>query len=463
MTIASAITALNPSIWFPLNGGAAGTILNQGTSSNNGTLSGSFDFNTIGPEPGTVGLRLYVTGQLITGVMDLTGFVPQTLGFWAQCLGGGVINQSYPILGIGDPANRSTRGPCIFENHAAAQQPRYSARYAVATSGNATPQDPKNGWHWVVAVYTAGTNGCSIYIDGFAAVQGNQSGTNQLATDPLLLRCDEEIVVSNVCWWGSALSAAQIASVANEKALWPSGEPINRAPTSGGGGGGGLTPDQATQLSEIDTKTDDIPGLVTASEYISDTVNVINGFVQDTNTRVQDLQAQMADAQGKLDTLLASVGASLEAQVADISSFVQRVFQTGAGIALSTPIGSMLSHPDPNLLQASSSTFVISGRGTCPSPGVLSFGNVFGVQWEATTIPIRAGYRSGVIDEYNQRLVQFVRYFIEPHTGILYAGDIADFDFQNYTWFWDRPFPHQIDYDVLPGFELTCRWVFFTP
>lgn len=463
MTIATAIAATSPGLWWKCDEGGGSTLVNSGSLANNGTISGAVDLTVGGPEAGTTALRLFPTGLVTSNGMDITSPQPSTWSFMISMPANGPVSTVLYWAWVGNITDPAARGLSLYEYHTTAGSPAWVYRFGLAQTVNGIPTTNKDQWHhFLVTMDGTAANGLKSYLDG--SLQQTFTVTtpvNAVNSDPLRLQSAQDIVLAHVCYWPRVLSTGEISSIALALPGWPYG-----GGGSGGGsagGGGGLTDDQAAQLAAIDTKTDALPGITAAVSYISDTVNTINGFVQDTNDRVQALQSQMTEVLGGLDTILASVGSALEATVNDIGTFVQRVFQTGAGAFLSTPIGSLLAHPDPNLLSASSSTFVISGRGTCPSPGVLSYGNVFGIQWTATTTPIRAGYRSGVIDEYNQRLVQFVRYFLEPHTGTLYAGDIADFAFQNYTWFWDRPFPHQIDYDVLPGFELTCRWIFFTP
>lgn len=463
MSIASAISALSPNLWYKLDSDTGSTVVNSGSLSNNGSLSGSYDFLSPGPELGTHGLRLYSTGQCVSAAMDLAGLANVTLAMWVSCDATGTTSTNYPVLGIGDVANRMARGPLIYENHSTVGQPQFWGRWAADLGLGVTLTEPRKFWHWIAWTWTTGTSNAKSYLDGQLISTRTTSGiVAALNTDPLLLRSDEPMVVTHACFWNRVLSATELLSVASEIAPWPYTVPINQPP-DGGGGGGGLTPAQDTTLTEIDTKTDDIPGLVAASTYISDTVNVINGYVQDTNTRVQELQTQVASLQGAVDGILASIGAELEAKVDEIRTGITKNLVTAEGSILSSAVGGLIAHPDPAYLHETATSFTLSGRGIADPPGPLGFANVYGIRWRATTIPTQAGLRDGTVREFIHRLVQFALWYPDSTTLDNDVWDVHDSRFEEYTWLWQRYHPWEIRYDVCPGFVLTCHWILWSP
>lgn len=337
MTISSAIAALSPSIWYKLDESGA-TAVNSGSQSNNGTYSGSYDQLEPGPEEGTFATRLYVGGQVLSGVMDLTTFVSQSMGLWVSTDASGLINTPYPVMSIGDPANRSARGPRIWDSHSNIGIPSWSTAWQnFSTTAAATPQ-PIRFWHWVVATYAAGTSNIRVYVDGQPGTFTTLGTvTALLATDRLLIRSDQPVVVSHACWFGGVLTQTQIQSVSNELATWPYSQPINTPPPNPTGGSGGLTEDQAAQLGRIEGYTDDIPGLVDASTYIAGKVNTIEGKVDIVNAKLDHVLANWV---GYSEVTLPILTSYIE-QIID--SVTATVTQLSGDVPVS--VGRILSQP----------------------------------------------------------------------------------------------------------------------
>src|SRR5262249_41112442 len=121
------------------------------------------------------------------------------------------------------------------------------------------------------------------------------------------------------------LTQTQIQSVSSQLAQWPYTVPINLPPPAPSGGGG-LTSDQAAQLTDIQTKVADIPGLVDASNFISSTVNTILGKVNQIKADPTQLRANgVAGVQSVIDAVTATI--------------------TNAGGALQKTIGALFSSP----------------------------------------------------------------------------------------------------------------------
>lgn len=257
MTIATAIAALSPSIWLKLDETSGTTAANGGSRTDVGTYSGSYQQGMPGPETGTFATRLFSGGQIQLGPMDISGFPDQTLACWVSMDASGTVNTNYPIVTIGDTANRLNRGPQLVENHTAIGGVRYLGRYSTQNGASVIPADPNHGWHFLVVTFHNASQSMITYIDGVAPAGITPLGTNPLIGDPLLIRCDEPCVIAHVCWFGGVLTQTQIQTVSGQLAQWPYTLPINTPPDlSGGGGGGGLTTDQAAQLARVDTNTD---------------------------------------------------------------------------------------------------------------------------------------------------------------------------------------------------------------
>lgn len=376
MTIASAITALSPSIWYKLDG-STGSETNSGSQTNPATITGSIDQGVAGPEEGTFATRLFSGGQVLSGVMDLSTLVGQTLAMWISTDATGFTATIYPVLGIGDPANRLTRGPLLTENHTSIGSPAFGARYgANATPHQGTPQ-PQRFWHWIVATFASGTTNMKVYVDGVIGSPVTiATPSNPLATDRLLLKCDEPVVVAHMCWFGAVLSQTQIQSVSNELATWPYSLPINIQPITGGTGGGGLTEDQAAQLTNIENHTNDIPGLVDASTYIANTVNTINGKVDVVNAKLDHVLANWDGYTGVTLPILTGYINQI------IESVTARFTQSAEDIAVG--IGTLLSSP---LSQFFSSQDLSGGRQCVRLDMDISFSAFYGIQLVITDYP----------------------------------------------------------------------------
>lgn len=337
MTIASAIAALSPSIWLKLDETTGTTANNSGSRTDDGVFSGSYDQGITGPEVGTFATRLYTGGQVQLGPMDLTTFVDQSIGLWVSTDASGAINTTFPLVYIGDPANPLSRGPMIAENHTVAGQPRWAMMHhgsVLATNGVVAPL---LFWHWVVITYTTGTNGAKLYLDGTLAATSTLAGTlTNVITDPLIIRCNEPVVVAHVCWFGGVLTQTQIQTVSSQLAPWPYTVPINTPPPESGGGGG-LTTDQAAQLSNIDTNTqpsgpiqNDLNTLLSNwAGYTSVTLPSLQDMLNHISGQVTDVQNTLADfADGVLHDLVDGVNAILDGITATWDDGVSAVQHT---------------------------------------------------------------------------------------------------------------------------------------
>ena len=387
MTLASAIALLNPNLWLKLDEGSGTTANNSGSLANHGTLTGSYDLSAIGPEIGTTCLRMFSGGLLTTLGMDVTSIAPLSLGCWISMDASGTVGATYPVFGIGDPANPLTRGPIVWENHAALGAPRLNYRWNAGAQGQANLPTPALDWHWIVVTNATGTNGTKLYVDGQLVQQITPTtSVPALSTDPLWLRCDEPLVIAHLCFWGGRLlSQTEIQSVANEKGPWPPDGPINTKTDGGGGGGGGLTSDQAAQLTDIQTKVADIPGITDAVNFISDTVNHIKGVTDDTNVKVAQLQVDVGNIINSLFPQLADVLNDIGAQVTQILDGITSTITNLAG-TVTTTIGKFFDQHSKDVL----GQFNPTGGPTCEQiDWNIGGASYFGVTLTITTRPQR--------------------------------------------------------------------------
>lgn len=460
MTIQSAISALSPNLYWTLGEGAGNTAHNSGSLSNDGTGSGALDWTVRGPEPGTTAVRFATGGQIVGGQMDIGAIRNMTIMFWYSAAGDGTTSVIRPILSIGDVANRMNRGPVVYETHSAINTPVLTARWNQATAATGVAATYAMNWHLFTVVFDQTANLLRCYQDSTPLTTLNMNGNvaAQL-TDPLLLRMDASITLAHVAvWTGSLIGSTQISTIAAQAQGYGYAPPISTI--GGGDGGGGLTPDQATQLSEIDTKTDDIPGMVSALTFISDTVNTTQGLVNEIHSWTNEI---LADTQLLRNIFVDFTGAQLPyvpGSVEEIWNSIRRTFQTAGGLGLNTPIGSAIAHPEQHLLSLRSPEFELSGRGELTTPTFGALSKPYGIWWNTTTIPPEAGYRDGQEVEFIGRLVQFCPMYPELAGGQLYIPEVADFRFKSFYWLWQEFGPQIVLYDVTPGFVLTCRWVY---
>jgi hypothetical protein len=219
------------------------------------------------------------------------------------------------------------------------------------------------------------------------------------------------MVVAHIAFFTRTLTTTEVQTVSSQVQPWPYQIPSNQIPITSITGG--FTDTDRALLTEIDDKT----------------------------TTVTD--TQLPAVQTDTDAILQAVTGPL---------------QTIAGAALSTPIGSLLAHPDVNLLRMHAGSFTLSGRGTLTNADAVNFGGVYGIVWQVTTRPAGAGLTDGFVDEYEERVMQLAVMYIDHLVTNLFVGQTFDTNRDNGVFFWDRYAPHQIGYDITPGYVLTCWW-----
>lgn len=330
MSIASAITALNPYLYWKLDQTSGNIAVDSGTAAKNGTVSGDFAWGVTGSEIGTTGIRLFAGAQIISPAIGALSTTNYSLMFFSTVPAQGGISTTTNVLGLGDFANQATRGVRVGVSSPSVDSLGWVLRGPSTGAPQVNPGVPRAYWHHCCWTTTSTPSISTLpYADGTLQTAASVLGAMWTTTDVLWIQGNTPIVLQHVALFNRVLTQAEIQSVANQIQPWPYHIPGDQPPVStSGGGGGGLTEEQATQLNEIHGWTDDIPGLTAASSFISDTVNTINGKVD--------------QVLGNWNTLTTVVLPAFQNQLNDIQSAVTATVQDGKDLVLKT-IGELLS------------------------------------------------------------------------------------------------------------------------
>lgn len=431
MPLDTAIRALNPVYYWHFGDAAGSTTAHDEIGVTNLTVTGTDPFHVVGPEVGSFGARLWSDTIMLGPNWGVGAWASFSLMLMATVPANGSPPAPVDFMGIGDPANRHVRG-MYFQHYSTAPD---SAATRISGSLNSLPAaiaQPTQTWHLWTWISQLSPQLQGFYDNGtLVASQTFNPGVAPLATDRLWLQSANPIVVAHLAWFPRVLNQAEVQTVSNQVLPWPYQQPINLPSTWLAGG-------------------------------FDPTIQPV--IIAPTDTVTQDLKAQLQAHDDKLQAQLpaiAQIPALLPAvkTVTDqIPAWLTRAFQTVGGLVLQTPIGGLISHPDPNILSLSPEPFVISGRGALSGIPPFNFAGIYGIAWAATGVPLSAGLRDGAVQEYSLRLVQFGVQYFDHNVSNLYVGELVDFHQDNYLWQWTRYNPHQLLYDVTPGFELTCWW-----
>jgi hypothetical protein len=140
---------------------------------------------------------------------------------------------------------------------------------------------------------------------------------------------------------------------------------------------------------------------------------------------------------------------------------VQRVFTDALGVLHSTPLGSLLSHPDMDLLDLPEPPFELRGRGELDHPPGSGRVDVYGLNLLLSQVPPGFGTRDGSVEVYNERLGQFVTMHSVKGTTSQWLTEVMDLHLATMLWLWRTPFPARILYDITPGCAVLAQWVWF--
>jgi hypothetical protein len=82
-----------------------------------------------------------------------------------------------------------------------------------------------------------------------------------------------------------------------------------------------------------------------------------------------------------------------------------------------------------------------------------------GIYFVATLIPVGLGHRHGQSEEYPSRLVQWRTTHVVD--AIEMTTEIVDATTHRQLWKFATQAPHAVQYSILPGVEIVCRYYLF--
>lgn len=107
-----------------------------------------------------------------------------------------------------------------------------------------------------------------------------------------------------------------------------------------------------------------------------------------------------------------------------------------------------------------SEDFLLTGRGSINRPSGSTGIYAYGCRWLIEAAPAGLGKLQGVIDLYEQRIVQFV--LIKGGAGgFEYADQVEEDHRGSGQLSWGVPFPKRLEFSILPGVTLRFRWLLF--
>lgn len=138
---------------------------------------------------------------------------------------------------------------------------------------------------------------------------------------------------------------------------------------------------------------------------------------------------------------------------------VQRAFADALGIVHSTPLGSVLAHPDLAFLDVDGPVFVLTGRGVLDASFTPSPQYSHGMNIVVSQVPPSFGTRDGAMTAWNERIAQLLtEHAVRGGPGRWVTEEI-ELHLARRLWLWATTDPAAIIYDVTPGCALTCQWV----
>jgi hypothetical protein len=103
----------------------------------------------------------------------------------------------------------------------------------------------------------------------------------------------------------------------------------------------------------------------------------------------------------------------------------------------------------------------LTGRGSLNRDQLGLQVAAMGFRWRILVVPPSFGVRDGALQEYIERIAQFVKINAD-NSGELYVDEVTDvfYNLGKLSWSWNN-FPHQILYDITPGCQVEFCWLLF--
>lgn len=133
-----------------------------------------------------------------------------------------------------------------------------------------------------------------------------------------------------------------------------------------------------------------------------------------------------------------------------------------SGLPVVSSVIDFLRGPSRALLRPGSSQ-LLTGRGVLGTSDP-SLGVAFGGTWSWFTVPAEFGFIDGQLDEYFNRMAQFlvIREGARPNPetpGTLYIDEVVDSNAEGGFVTWKIPAPTEVQYDIAPGLAALWRWL----
>lgn len=391
--IRDAHIATDPWLYYPLDDG---TLVDIGSNSHTAALSGDTDLNALGVVRDELALHMGTTGAITSDTLGMNTLGDFSMGCYFMMAPISAWNAYRPLMTIGLAGTTvgSGWGGGLGVNGVSGATPTPlgvgwpSSNFA---SGAAVSQ-PVGFWHHLAMTYTASSRSVTCFTDGAAGSATIMPITTQpfRVSDRLVVSWPfGQCVISHVAFWRFLVTPAMFASIGGFSSNWPPNQQIQVGGGGGGDGGGGgtvlLGDPQAGQLTDIQTKVADIPGLVDAVNFISDTVNHIKGITDDTNVKVGQIQTDVGNIVNTLFPQLADVLNDIGAQVTQILDGITSTITNLAG-TVTTTIGKFFDQHSKDVL----GQFNPTGGPTCEQiDWNIGGASYFGVTLTITTRPQR--------------------------------------------------------------------------
>jgi hypothetical protein len=138
---------------------------------------------------------------------------------------------------------------------------------------------------------------------------------------------------------------------------------------------------------------------------------------------------------------------------------VQTVFADVQGVISSTPLGTLLQHPDHNFLLPFLAPFDLEGRGELIPPSQAGIAQSYGILFQVTRHPPGFGVRDGAVQEWMERIAQLSTLHSIRNSPTMWVTEVLAIHIDTGLWLYDMAGPARILYDVTPGCTLHCEWV----
>jgi hypothetical protein len=114
----------------------------------------------------------------------------------------------------------------------------------------------------------------------------------------------------------------------------------------------------------------------------------------------------------------------------------------------------------PIELLGTSNDFLLTGRGSIDRVSGATGIYAYGCRWTLETAPAGLGKVQGVVDEYEQRIVQFAL-MKGSAGGFEYIDQLVNDHMGGGQMTWGIPFPKRLEFSILPFCTLRFRWLLF--